>query len=317
MARRGTGIASRRIAALVAGIAAAAFGGSLIVAPAASAVLPTTTTLTASAPNSVVGDSVTLTAAVYLKPLGGLVVTPSGYVYFSASNGAVTTALGRAKLGSCFRTSCIARLTTTALPAGSTSARASYAGDLVAGASAGSTPINVTPVDDSTAVTCGPAQPCSTPTITSSDGQTQLSIDSPPSAGGQTVTASLDSNARLHCPGDVDPEVGPLATFNTTSPTGEKVVHYVGYGSHADQMDYNYGAHTTYVGCFGAPHPFNGYTNGVYGPAQFVSADGLYEAQLSSCANNSNPRPCFTNIRGDGYDEVQVTTQPGDPKVIV
>lgn len=298
-------------------LAAVALGGSLVVAPAASAIVPTTTTVTASPAASNVGDSVTLTASVYLKPVGGLGVTPTGYVSFTASNGTQTTALGRAKLGRCLLTTCTATLTTTSIPAGSTSARASYAGDLIASGSTGSTPISVTSVDSSTSATCGPGEQCDTVTITSSDGQTQLSVDSPPSAGGQTVTASLDSNARLHCPGDTDAEVGALATFNSTSSTGEKVVHYVGYGTHGDQMFNNYAQHTTYVGCFGAPHPFYGYTNGSYGPAQFVAADGLYEAQLSSCANNSGQRPCFLNIAGDGYDELQVTTQPGDPKVIV
>ncbi|HJQ42472.1 MAG TPA: hypothetical protein VJ831_05275 [Jatrophihabitantaceae bacterium] len=308
---------------MIAGLAATALAGSLAVAPAASAaILPTTTTVTASPATSVAGDAVTLTARVYLKPVGGLIITPSGFVNFTASNGTTTTPLGQARLGRCLLSACFASITTTGIPAGSTVARAAYAGDLVAGKSSGSTPITVTvplppPADGSTTETCAPDQSCSTETISSADGNTELTIDAPPAPDGQTVTASLDSNGVLNCPGDVDPHLGALATFETTSATGELIVHYVGHGDVAAQMEANYAAHTVYMGCFGSPTPFDGWVGGSPGPAQFVAADGLYEAQLSNCTNVGNVPPCATNINAATYDEYEVHTgTPGDPKII-
>ena len=311
----------KRAVALLAVLAGGALAGSLVVAPAASALLPTTTTVTASPAVSQVGDSVTLTAGVYLKPLGGLLVTPSGYVSFSAVTGSGKTVLGKAKLGHCLLSTCYASLTTTALPAGTTSVTGFYGGDLVGNPSIGSAAVTVTaPPPSSTTATCGPDQPCSTEQITSSDGQTQLQVDAPPDPNGQTITASL-TNGTLHCPGDVDTELGALATFETTTPSGDLTVHYLGHNSVGAQMQANYASHTLYLGCFASDQPFDGYTGGVFGPAPFVAADGLYEAQLGNCANNSGELPCFTNIAGPGSDD-EVVVQVGsnyiyDPKVVV
>lgn len=302
--------------------AALAMAASLAVAPAASAaVLSTTTTVTATPATSVEGTAVTIKATVYLKPVGGLILTPSGKVFFSALQGTHVTQLGSATLGSCLLTTCDASITTTAIPAGSTYAQASYAGDLVAKTSFGSAQITVTapppPVDASTSKTCPADQTCTTDTITSANGLTQLTVTSTGSAGGQTVTASLQQGPSMNCPGDTDPHTGARATFDSTATTGEKIVHYVGHGAVGLQMDTNYGNHTSYVGCFGMPTPFMGYVGGAYTNAPFVPADGLYEAQLSSCANNSGQRPCFTNIGGlSGDDEYEVHTLPGDPRFI-
>ena len=88
-------------------------------------------------------------------------------------------------------------------------------------------------------------------------------------------------------------------------------------------MSNNYGAHTSYLGCYSSPNPFNGYTDangpapglGTFGPAQFVG--GSYKAQLNSCVNNSGSKPCFQFLDGSAlpnpYVVVTIQTPPGDP----
>ena len=107
-------------------------------------------------------------------------------------------------------------------------------------------------------------------------------------------------------------------TFSSTAADASKTIDYTGTGSVGAEMLRAYiAAHALFAGCYGAPHPFQGYVNGVYTDAVFVPGDGLFEAQLSNCANNSGQRPCFTNIQGAGStDTYQVRTQPGDPKFI-
>ena len=203
--RSGPRRAVRAAAALaVVGLVAA---GSSLLAPAASAagILPTTTTVTASPASSTQGDAVVLTATVNVLGLPGLGITPTGLVSFAALNGSSSTPLGSKALGACLLKTCTASITTTALPVGTTSVNATYAGDLLAAASSGSAGVSVAPLtppdpepDVEDEVTCGNTSTCSTETITSPDGSTELTVSS--NEGNQTVTASLTEGVALDVP---------------------------------------------------------------------------------------------------------------------
>jgi hypothetical protein len=311
--------------------AAAVVVAMISTAPATAAgLLPSTTTVTATPISSTAGSPVTLRATVSLLGLPGLGVVPTGSVAFTATNGTATAALGSAPLAPCLLIPCTATLTTTSVPVGTTSVRASYGGDLLVAGSSGMTPVTVAPnpkPGPTATVTCYAGQPCDSGVLTGTS--TTLQVVADPSAGNQTVTASLDHGGQLHCifggrgdgDGDSDDGVpldGDLATFSSTAADSSKTVSYTGTGSVGARMLHEYvEAHALYVGCYGVPHPFKGYVGGVYTNAQFVAADALYEAQLSNCANNSGQRPCFTNIQGAGTtDTYRVKTQPGDPKFI-
>jgi large repetitive protein len=131
--------------ALVASLPVVAVG--LVPAPA-SAILPTSTTVSASPASSVVGTPVTLTATVTLQGLGGALVTPSRDVRFTATAGGPTVQLGTAQLpAGCLLTIrvCDASLTTSALPVGSVTVTATYVGDSIAATSSGTTQATVAP----------------------------------------------------------------------------------------------------------------------------------------------------------------------------
>lgn len=313
----------RRIIPLVAAAVLTA-GASLALAPSAfSAVLSTSTSVSASPANSTVGTPVTLTATVGITGLGGAGVTPTGSVSFSASGVGTTTQLGSAPLGTCLLSSCTAKLTTTSIPWGSTSVTASYPGDGVVGPSSGSTPVTVTqpvpkPTGTSTSRTCPAGVDCETGYVNTSS--TGLDTDSQPSSSQQTVTESLDTSGKnLHCHQNTDAQVGNLAAFATTATDSSKTVHYLGKGNVASKMLTYYAQHPAYLGCFGSPHPFNGYIGGTYQPAQTVSEQGevLYEAQLPNCATHA-VLPCFTLTQNaNGTATMNVSAPSGDPKVIV
>ena len=133
-------------------------GIALFVAPVAPAsaagILPTATTVQASASPVLVGSPVTLTAQVSVLGLGGLLVTPTGNVSFSAANGGPPIALGSAPLSpTCLVLSpCLATLTTSALTVGTSTITAAYAGDLLGAASAGTTAVVV-----NASVPCAPS----------------------------------------------------------------------------------------------------------------------------------------------------------------
>src|SRR4051812_11752175 len=90
-------------------LAALAIGGlSVALAPAASAAIPSTTTVSASPSSGTVGSSVTLTAKVAAAIVGGVIITPTGTVTFSYVNGSMSGTLGSASLGSCLLAACTA-----------------------------------------------------------------------------------------------------------------------------------------------------------------------------------------------------------------
>lgn len=322
---------TRAVVAL--GVVASVAAASSTLAPTAGAdgLIPTTTTVTASPGTSTAGSPVTLTATVQLLGiLPGLGILPTGPVAFSATNGTTTTPLGTANLGRCLLTACTASITTTAIPAGSTSVTASYAGDTLSAASSGATAVTVTaappppppppPPDVETTKVCTTGKTCSTATITSSDGLTSLQVTA--TGGAQSVYAALYDEGTLHCPGRDDTPPGSLAEFDNTSPTGTKTVTYRLDGTAARDMKIAYNQHPTYLGCYGSPTPFNGFTNGVYGPATFNAQDGLYVAQLATCTASGGQKPCFewqSNYNFDsnaGTSKLTIFTPSGDPKFI-
>jgi hypothetical protein len=324
---------TRSLRARRAGLALIATAGMAVaVLPAdpagATGSLSTSTTVTATPSTSIVGTPVTLKATVKVLGLNGLGITPKGPVSFTSRNLAGATAnLGTVSLSSCFLTPCTATLTTSAMPVGTVSVTARYAGDSLTAPSSGSTAATVNPNPSpgtSSTVTCYSGQSCDTGTVTSTDSTTKLDVVSSPSSSNQTVSASVSSGA-LHCAaaaadgpdGDNDDDdgvfVGALATFSSTATDSTKKVTYTGTGSTGATMLHQYSEHTAYAGCYGSPNPFNGFTNGVYGPAPFVAADGLYEAMLNNCANHGGAKPCFTNVASSTSDSYVVQTLAGDP----
>jgi hypothetical protein len=232
-------------------------------------------------------------------------------------------------------TACKATLKTNLVPVGTTSATASYPGDGLVGPSSGSASLTVTapatPGASSTVV-CYAGQPCDTGKVQRSTSSTSADVSTPGSASAQTLSASM-STGQLHCPpsstggpdgdGDDDDGVfsGDLVTFSSSATDVGKTLKYTGTGNTAKLMKHNVAEHPAFAGCFGSPTQFNGYTTGVYGPAPFNAADGLYEAQLPSCSTHGGQKPCFTNSSTTtgsttSSDTYTVLTLPGDPKYI-
>jgi hypothetical protein len=320
---------------VVAAATAALMTGAMTAAAQSQAVglLPTSVDISTSSHEITYDTSVTLKAT--LLPLGtslpGVGFTPRGTITFIANAGEGDYTLGSVPVGGCFLRSCTVRLTTDGLDEGFNLVRAKYSGDLVfKGSTSNNTAIQVdTPPEpeptSSDTNTCAAGQSCSTDTITADGGSTALTVSTPPSGQQNTVTASLTEGETLHCPGDDDtPPGSALATFTSTATDVEKTVVYHVEGPAAVTWHNNYVANGSLaLGCYAADHPFNGYTNGAYGPATLVMEPfgDFYEAQLGSCANNGpNNRPCFSLLDGSAlpnpYVEITIHTQPGDPKFI-
>lgn len=332
MGRSRSGLGLRRRVAVGAVAAAALAATALALAPGAVAagLLPTSTTVVATPSSSTEGTAVTVKATVKVLGLGGLGITPKGSVAFTATNGVATASLGSATLSPCLLSSCTAVVVTSSIPVGTTSVTAAYHGDALSKPSSGTVAVlvmaNASPGSSAT-VLCYAGQPCDTGTITSTNGDQTLDVSTPASANNQAVSGSL-SAGQLHCQIPLQPDndtdeddgvafPGDLATFSSTATDVGKTIRYGGTGTLGTLMQHEYSEHTSFVGCFGASHPFNGYSNGVYGAAPFVAADGLYEAQLSNCANNSGAMPCFTNVAGTGSSDTYVIqAAAGDPKFI-
>lgn len=302
-------------------------GGGLVGAQSgwSAGLIPSTTTVSASPATSVAGTPVTLTAKVEAAVVGGALVTPSGTVTFTASNGSSTTALGSGTLGSCVLSACTASITTTLIPGGSTSVTGRYSGDALVAPSSGSTPVDVSypttspPPDGGTSSTntCPAGTYCPTGTVVS--GKTNMKVIGDPSSSTQTVHGQLDTGKTIHCVGDNDNQTGVLGTFDSTATDAGKTVNYIGQGNVGSQMIANYTAHPQFVGCYASTYPFKGYVNGVYTDARSVKEPfgAFYEAQPSNCARNGGQLPCFTNMHNaDGSDVYQVKAPKGDPKFI-
>lgn len=299
-------------------------GAGLAVALAPSAyanILKSTTTVTASPQNSSTGQAVTLTAKVTAAVVGGLIITPSGTVTFTSSDGTSTTPLGSATLGSCLLSSCTATLTTSAMPAGTTSVTARYNGDGFVAPSSGSTPVTVTTptqTGDGSTATCDPGVICDSGVLTSPNGSNSMEVVSSPSATQQTITQKLENGKNLHCPQNTDNQNGALGTFTINVADTSKTVNYTGFGNTAKSMKDNANAHPTYFGCFGQKDPWTGYVGGAPGAAVLIHEnDGdYYEAQPAACAFNGGQLPCVTLSLTSKSTTYSVRTQVGDPKIV-
>ena len=116
------------------------------VAANAAALLSTTTKLTSSATTIASGGNVHLTATVKTLGEGGFVVTPTGTVTFSATNGGPAVNLGTSTVtANCLVlvTPCVATVDTTALPVGVDTVVAHYNGDTLSKPSSGTLSITV------------------------------------------------------------------------------------------------------------------------------------------------------------------------------
>ena len=145
----GPAIAWRRLlSSLAAILSMMAATLAVTAAPAHALVLPTTTTLSVSNAQITEGDTVTLTATVQISGLGGLLVTPSGTVAYTATTpGGPVVQLGTAPLASCLLTlsQCRSTLATAQLPLGPVTVTARYGGDLVTQPSTGTAQVQVAP----------------------------------------------------------------------------------------------------------------------------------------------------------------------------
>lgn len=318
---------------LVAAVATTATAAALTLAvPAHAATIFNTTTSLAVTPTSTTfGQSVTLNATVKISGINSLGFTPHGTVTFTSKNSVgATFVLGSASLKSCFLAPCHAVLTTSAAPVGTTTAIATYGGDAYTNGSSGSHALTVTAVPNpgtSSTVTCYANQPCDTGTINATDGTSHVDVVGAPSGSPQTVSASFGGGA-LHCsepPEEGGPDndgddddgvfVGTTVSFSSTSTDSGKTITYTGTGSEGTTMQHQLGEHPTHAGCYGSPHPFSGFTNGVYGPAPFVAADGLYEAILGTCTFTSGVLPCMHGVSVSGGFQYVVSAPVGDPKL--
>lgn len=322
------------------GAVALATGGTMLQAPPASAgLLPSTTTVSASPTTSFVGTPVTVTANVSLLGLPGLGITPTGTVAFKFVRGTTQVNLGSAPLNSCLLTACTASRTTTAIPGGGPgTVTATYSGDTFLNPSSASTGVTVNylpepPPTTSTTESCAPNTSCTTQQLSANNGDSLMTVSSPASASGDTITASLTQGASFTCPGQTDISTGAaMGTFDNTANVEKTIVYRIEDDAGAVALHNNYVANgAQYVSCFASPNPFQGYrrlgpgtSNYTYGAAQLVNTPQgpFYMAQLGSCVNNSGQRPCFQLLDGSGlspgskYMELTVHTLPGDPKII-
>jgi hypothetical protein len=326
-----------RSAGLAAGLTALATAAALTqTAPASAGLLSSTTTVSASSATAFVTTPVTFTATVSILGLPGLGITPTGTVAFTATNGSTTTALGQAALGSCLLTTCTASLTTSALTVGANNVTGAYSGDTVANPSSGSTTVTVSFLPEPTP-TVSDSSSCATGgcsvTVTTPDGNNVLTVstgdddgpgDDDGDAGPHTVSAALTDGATLDCPtpaGDTAVNAA-MGTFNSTGTGGKTLTRTYFDLATAQKIQANYARHTTFLGCYASPTPFNGYSStGVYGPAPLVTTPYgyFYEAYLGNCSNNSGALPCFRFTNGlaanPPYVKLRVKAPQGDPKL--
>jgi hypothetical protein len=318
-----------RLAAVLATTATAA-ALTLAVPAHAAALLNTTTSLAVTPSSTTFGQSVTFDATVKISGINSLGVTPKGTVTFTTKNSAgATFVVGSASLASCLLAPCHAVITSSAAPVGTTTAIATYGGDGLTNGSSGSHALTVSAVTNpgtSSTVTCYAGQPCDTGTINATDGTDHVDVVGAPSGSTQTVSASFSGSAPTcvepaengHPDGDGDDDdgvfVGSTVSFSSTATDAGKTITYKGTGSVGTTMQHQLSEHPTHAGCYGSPTQFNGYTNGVYGPAPLRS-DGFYEAILATCASNGNVAPCMKGVAVSGGYEYVVTAPVGDPKL--
>src|SRR4051812_25046779 len=163
----------------------------------------TGTTLTATPSTSALGLPVTLKATVSFAPSGTR--TPTGLVYFGATNGHTAVYLGSAPVTGCSLVThkCTATLVTTQLPSGYDLVGAAYAGNSFFEPSAGYTFVTVSAAP-------APGKPTLT-SATASSGQVALQW-SPPTTGGAATSYNVYRSGTQGVQ-------GPLLASGVTGPT--------------------------------------------------------------------------------------------------
>jgi class 3 adenylate cyclase len=177
----------------------------------------TRTSLTASPSASSVGQPVTLTATVSFAKSGTR--TPTGLVYFGASNGHTLVYLGSASVTGCslVTSKCSATLVTTSLPEGSDAVGALYGGNQYFGPSAGLTSATVT------------AQPPGAPSLTSataSSGQVVLQW-SAPITGGPVTSYNVYRSGTQGVQGPLLASGVTATTYTDLSAPNDSTYYYV------------------------------------------------------------------------------------------
>lgn len=277
-------------------LVAMACASALAMAPVASAtgVLQTTTTVSANPAATTQGGSVTLTASVSLSVL----VTPLGSVSFSATNGSTTVALGSAPLGNCSLLNvCTASITTTALPVGTDTVTATYAGDSLSGPSSGTTTVSVIPIATPAnpySQTCAAGTTCTTPVEYGSDLQESGQLAAGPSSTSNTLTLYLGGASEV-CS---TPNGGQPVNFASTATDVSKTTYYYVFDTAAQNIRAALAAHNEAVHvCYSSPTPFKGYSPkvgtwvGGYATSYkfgFVPKVGDHYAGLLGPCNNTN-----------------------------
>jgi hypothetical protein len=163
----------------------------------------------------------------------------------------------------------------------------------------------------SVSVQCNAGAICSSGTVTS--GSNSLTVTSDPSGSNQTVSAELVTGQPLHCDSLGKTDTG-TAIFSSTATDASKTVTLAITGAPGQAIVAAHRSHPHYIGCFGAPQPFNGYTNGRNGRAVLVQADNLYEAAILPCST-TDTKPCFSYSTSGDTVILTIQTAAGDPKI--
>jgi hypothetical protein len=177
----------------------------------------TRTSLTASPSASAAGQPVTLAATVLFAKSGTR--TPTGLVYFGATNGRTAVYLGSAPVTGCslVTRTCSATLVTTGLPTGIDFVGALYGGNSYFGPSAGLTFATVT------------AQPPGAPSLTSAtagDGLVALQW-SAPTSGGPVTSYNVYRSGTQGVQGSLVASGVSGTTYTDTSVTNNLTYYYV------------------------------------------------------------------------------------------
>lgn len=157
---------------------------------------------------------------------------------------------------------------------------------------------------------CNAGAVCSSGTVT--QGNASLTVTSDPSGSNQTVSAQLVTGQPLHCDSLGKSDSG-TAIFSTTATDASKTVMLAITGAPGQAIAAAHRSHPHYIGCFGAPQAFTGYTGGHTARAVFVQSDNLYEAAILPCSTTET-KPCFSYSTSGDTVILTIQAGPGDPK---
>jgi hypothetical protein len=282
----------------------AAYGGDTINAPSISNVLieavnvaPTTSSsLTASPPNPVVGQSVTLSATVAVSSPGA--ATPSGTVSFSGNGAADCTGTLDGD------TPDVASCTTSYPDATTGTVSATYGGDQNTAGSSGTTQIGVAQAATTTNVSVTPSDPQVGQAVTLSATVAAQS----PGSGLPTGTVTFTDAGGTLCDavlGQGSPDTASCTTaFN---------------GAAADTIMGTYGGDTNYTGSSGTGNVMvaQGATTTVMVSSQNPSVNGQVVTFTATVAAHSPAKGVPTGTVAFGFTPSSVGCQGGDTVTLV